>query len=113
MQKKYDHAATEKKWQKKWDEAALYVADIDNAGSLSYNLSMFPYPSAYGRYDWPRTVTASDPDYYKWTQWFVVKMFEAGLAYKKKATVNFCPSCKTVLADEQEESPKAAGIDPK
>jgi leucyl-tRNA synthetase len=60
-------------------------------------------------YDWTRTVTTSDPDYYKWTQWLFIKMFENGLAYKKKATVNFCPSCKTVLADEQVMSPKAAG----
>jgi leucyl-tRNA synthetase len=171
MQKKYDHASIEKKWQKKWDDAGLYVADIEKAESPFYNLWMFPYPSAeglhaghafastgsdiYGRYmrmtgrdvfqpigydsfgihsenyaikinenpqsvvkrttkhyeeqmrslghgyDWTRTVTTSDPDYYRWTQWLFVKMFEAGLAYKKKATVNFCPSCKTVLADEQ------------
>jgi leucyl-tRNA synthetase len=64
-------------------------------------------------YDWTRTVTTSDPDYYRWTQWLFVKMFEAGLAYKKKATVNFCPSCKTVLADEQVMSPKTAGKEPK
>ncbi len=54
-------------------------------------------------YDWKRTVTTSDPNYYKWTQWLFIKMFEKGLAYKKKAEVNFCPSCKTVLADEQVE----------
>ncbi len=60
-------------------------------------------------YDWTRTVATSDPDYYKWTQWLFVKMFEADLAYKKKATVNFCPSCKTVLADEQVVTPKQAG----
>lgn len=64
-------------------------------------------------YDWSRTVTTSDADYYKWTQWLFTKMFEAGLAYKKKASVNFCPSCKTVLADEQVMSPKAAGKEPK
>jgi leucyl-tRNA synthetase len=52
-------------------------------------------------YDWDHTVTTSDPLYYRWTQWLFIKMFEAGLAYKKMATVNFCPSCKTVLADEQ------------
>ena len=52
-------------------------------------------------YDWTRTVTTSSPDYYRWTQWLFLKMWKAGLAYKKKASVNFCPSCKTVLADEQ------------
>ena len=52
-------------------------------------------------YDWTKTVTTSDPDYYKWTQWLFIKMWKKGLAYKKKAEVNFCPSCKTVLADEQ------------
>ena len=52
-------------------------------------------------YDWTKTVTTSDPNYYKWTQWLFIKMFKKGLAYKKKAEVNFCPSCKTVLADEQ------------
>jgi leucyl-tRNA synthetase len=183
MQKKYDHTSIEKKWQKKWEEAKLYVADIDSAKNPFYNLWMFPYPSAeglhaghafastgsdiYGRYmrmngkdvfqpigydsfgihsenyaikinedpqkvvkrttkhyeeqmrslghgyDWTRTVTTSDPDYYKWTQWLFIKMFKKGLAYKKKATVNFCPSCKTVLADEQVVSPRASGKDPK
>ena len=183
MQKKYDHAAIEKKWQEKWDRTGLYVADIENGKNHFYNLWMFPYPSAEGLhaghafastgsdivgrfmrmngkdvfqpigydsfgihsenyaikinenpqdvvkrttkhyenqlrclghgYDWTRTVTTSDPDYYRWTQWLFIKMFEAGLAYKKKATVNFCPSCKTVLADEQVVSPKTAGKDPK
>ena len=64
-------------------------------------------------YDWTHTVTTSDQDYYRWTQWLFVKMFEAGLAYKKKATVNFCSSCKTVLADEQVMTPAQAGKEPK
>lgn len=64
-------------------------------------------------YDWTRTVTTSNPDYYKWTQWLFIKMWEAGLAYKKKAEVNFCPSCKTVLADEQVVTPTQAGKEPK
>jgi leucyl-tRNA synthetase len=64
-------------------------------------------------YDWTRTVTTSDPDYYRWTQWLFIQMFNKGLAYKKMATVNFCPSCKTVLADEQVMSPAGAGKDPK
>ena len=63
-------------------------------------------------YDWTRTVTTSDVDYYRWTQWLFLKMWEKGLAYKKKAEVNFCPSCKTVLADEQVVTPVAAGKGP-
>jgi len=180
---KYNHTATEKKWQDKWEEAKLYNPDLKNSKNKFYNLWMFPYPSAeglhaghafastgsdvFGRfarmtgktvfqpigydsfgihsenyaikidekpqevvkrttknyekqmrslghgYDWTRTVTTSDPDYYKWTQWLFLKMFEAGLAYKKNATVNFCPSCKTVLADEQVMTPKQAGKEPK
>ncbi|KKU01365.1 MAG: Leucine-tRNA ligase, partial [Candidatus Woesebacteria bacterium GW2011_GWE1_45_18] len=52
-------------------------------------------------YDWTRTVTTSEPDYYKWTQWLFIELFKAGLSYRAKASVNWCPSCKTVLADEQ------------
>jgi leucyl-tRNA synthetase len=52
-------------------------------------------------FDWSRKVETYDPKYYKWTQWLFIQLFKAGLAYRKKAAVNFCPSCKTVLADEQ------------
>ncbi len=52
-------------------------------------------------FDWGREVTSCLPDYYKWTQWIFLKLFEKGLAYKKKAFVNWCPSCNTVLANEQ------------
>ena len=51
--------------------------------------------------DFTRTLETYDPSYYRWTQWLFVQMFKAGLAYRAKAEVNFCPSCKTVLADEQ------------
>ncbi|MDO8487893.1 MAG: class I tRNA ligase family protein, partial [bacterium] len=64
-------------------------------------------------YDWTRTVTTSDVDYYRWTQWLFVQMYKAGLAYKKKAWVNWCPGCKTVIADEQIMTPAAAGKWPK
>lgn len=64
-------------------------------------------------YDWTRTVTTSDADYYRWTQWLFVEMYKAGLAYRKKAEVNFCSSCKTVLADEQVMTPKQAGKEAK
>ncbi len=50
---------------------------------------------------WENKLQTYDPDYYRWTQWLFIKLFKAGLAYKKKAKVNWCPSCKTVLSDEQ------------
>ena len=52
-------------------------------------------------FDWSRAVTTSEPEYYKWTQWLFLQLYKAGLAYKAKAPVDWCPSCKTVLADEQ------------
>jgi len=52
-------------------------------------------------YDWDREVTTCTPEYYRWTQWIFLKLYEQGLAYKKEALVNWCSSCKTVLANEQ------------
>jgi len=52
-------------------------------------------------YAWENTLETYDHDYYKWTQWVFIQMFKAGLAYRAKAKVNFCPSCKTTLSDEQ------------
>lgn len=52
-------------------------------------------------YDWDYTVNTCDESYYKWTQWIFTKLFERGLAYQKEAPVNWCPSCQTVLANEQ------------
>jgi len=52
-------------------------------------------------YDWSTEVTTCLPDYYKWNQWFFLKMYERGLAYRKKSKVNWCPECATVLANEQ------------
>src|SRR5512146_2105488 len=52
-------------------------------------------------YDWSREVTTCLPEYYRWNQWFFLKLYEKGLAYRKKSKVNWCPECATVLANEQ------------
>ena len=69
---------------------------LDNISAMKKQLSQWGIG-----YDWSREVTSCMPDYYKWTQWIFLKLFEKGLAYKRKAAVNWCPSCKTVLANEQ------------
>lgn len=68
-------------------------ANIDNMRSQLKTMGL--------SYDWDREVTTSKPDYYKFTQWMFLKLYEHNLAYKKKAAVNWCPSCQTVLANEQ------------
>ncbi|MBE6563999.1 MAG: leucine--tRNA ligase [Ruminococcaceae bacterium] len=52
-------------------------------------------------FDWSREINTTDPDYYKWTQWIFLKLYEKGLAYKKEMAVNFCTKCKIVLANEE------------
>ena len=52
-------------------------------------------------FDWSREIDTTDPNYYKWTQWIFLQFFKAGLAYKKEMAVNWCPSCKCVLANEE------------
>jgi leucyl-tRNA synthetase len=54
-----------------------------------------------GMFAWDEVVNTTDPAYYKWTQWVFLKLYEMGLAYKKNGSVNWCPSCKTVLSNEQ------------
>jgi leucyl-tRNA synthetase len=57
-------------------------------------------------YDWSKELATSNPDYYKWNQWLFIQMFKKGLAYKKAGIINWCPSCETVLANEQVENGK-------
>src|ERR1700680_1072686 len=59
------------------------------------------HPRMAFSYDWDREITTCEPEYYRWNQWFFLKMYERGLAYRKKAMVNWCPECATVLANEQ------------
>ncbi len=72
------------------------VSTLNNIATMKRQLDQWGV-----EYDWSRVVISCLPDYYKWTQWIFLKLYEKGLAYKKKAFVNWCPSCKTVLANEQ------------
>src|SRR5687768_8590189 len=70
----------------------------DNIASMKRQLQRLGFS-----YPWSREIATCDPEYYRWNQWFFLKMLEKGIAYRKKATVNWCPSCLTVLANEQAE----------
>ena len=168
---KYDFAAIEKKWQKRWEETKPYAAVTGDKRPKFYGLIEFPYPSGQGLhvghprpftamdivtrkkrmegynvlypigfdafglptenyaiknhihpaivtkqnianftsqlkmlgygFDWDRCIDTTDPSYYKWTQWIFQQMFKRGLAYKATMPVNWCTSCKCVLAHEE------------
>ncbi len=68
----------------------------DNVSNFRKQLQMLGYS-----FDWDREVNTTDPDYYKWTQWIFLQMFKKGLAYKASMPVNWCTSCKIVLANEE------------
>ncbi len=68
----------------------------DNINTMKQQLKRLGFA-----YDWNREITTCDPEYYKWNQWFFLKMYERGLVYRKSSPVNWCPHCNTVLANEQ------------
>ena len=168
---KYDFAAIEPKWQKKWLEEKTYHCENHSDKPKFYGLVEFPYPSGQGlhvgharpytamdvvarkkrmdgynvlfpmgydafglptenyaiknhihpakvthdnienftkqlqmlgySFDWDRVINTTDPEYYKWTQWIFLQLFKKGLAYKTTMPVNWCTSCKCVLANEE------------
>jgi len=67
-----------------------------NITAMKQQLAIFAFS-----YDWDCEMSSCEPEYYRWNQWFFIRMFEKGLAYRKKAQVNWCPDCATVLANEQ------------
>ncbi|MBI2061737.1 MAG: leucine--tRNA ligase [Nitrospirae bacterium] len=71
---------------------------LDNIAYMKSQLKRLGYA-----YDWRREIATCDPSYYRWEQWLFLRMLEKGLAYRKKSIVNWCPSCSTVLANEQVE----------
>lgn len=78
------HGVEPSKWT--WDNIHEMEAQLDQLGLA---------------YDWEREVQTCNPDYYKWMQWIFIQFYNKGLAYKKENPVNWCPSCQTVLANEQ------------
>lgn len=75
------------------------VATEKNIATFKKQLEAFGFT-----YDWDREINTTDPGYYKWTQWIFLKLFEKGLAYQSDEPVNWCPSCKTVLSNEDLEN---------
>ncbi len=167
----YDHKHIDAKWQKRWEEAGVFVAKNGSKAKKYYVLVEFPYPSGAGlhvghprsytaldvvarkhrmqgenvlfpmgwdafglpaeayaiktgvhpsittkqniatfrrqlkalgfSFDWSREIDTTDPKYYRWTQWMFLQFFKAGLAYKAKASINWCPKDKIGLANEE------------
>ena len=73
--------------------------DISTTKNVEYMINQFKKMGV--SYNWEHSLDTSKPDYYRWTQWLFLQLYKNGLAYKKEAPVNWCPSCQTVLANEQ------------
>src|SRR5918911_911249 len=115
MDEKYFPEKIEEKWQRHWAETGAFEVEPDAKKPEFYCLEMLPYPSGFlhmghvrGQlqrmgvsYDWRREIAAHTPEYYKWDQWFFLKMLERGLIYRKNSPVNWCPKEETVLSNEQ------------
>ncbi|MFW6457561.1 MAG: leucine--tRNA ligase, partial [Planctomycetota bacterium] len=84
-------------------ENAAIKQDIHPRESVAKNIATMKrqIDSLGVEYDWEREINTSDPQYYKWTQWIFLRLYEAGLAYREDAPVNWCPSCQTGLANEE------------
>ena len=72
------------------------VTTAENINNFRTQLKKFGFS-----FDWNREIDTTNPEYYKWSQWIFLKLFEAGLAYESDKPINFCPSCKTGLANEE------------
>ncbi|MBI9021529.1 MAG: leucine--tRNA ligase, partial [Verrucomicrobia bacterium] len=84
------------------ENAAIKTGTPPRESTLANIAVMKEQLAAWGcYYDWDKEVASCEPEYYKWTQWLFIQMFNRGLAYKKKSNVNWCPDCATVLANEQ------------
>lgn len=92
-------------WDAFWLPAENYAIKTWTHPSITTaeNIATFKrqIKSLWFSYDWDREIDTTDPKYYKWTQWIFAKMFENGLAYEQDLPINFCPSCKTGLANEE------------
>ena len=93
-----------------WDAFGLpaenYAIKMGVASGQVHRRRMWPISNARSTisqliYDWDMEVNTTDPKFYKWTQWIFVQMFKKGLAYEKEFPINWCPSCKTGLANEE------------
>lgn len=97
-----------------WDAFGLPAENYAIKNKINPNIFVSEHIKRYKKqlemfgftYDWSKEINTIDPEYYRWTQWIFLKMFEKGLAYESEEPVNWCPSCKTVLANEDLEGGK-------